>query len=167
MSYQYLGQYEAKVFTFKEFTEIFRNSFALHALYAGYAAALSWTVYTFIFNAVTGSDTSAAVAGALGTLLMLALGAAVTNSAWKAINERREVAFLIGQIKKKYDTTGMVFNDRFEYDRKVTGTLTDARFSKPIDVIFIFHSQTNEAMYLGSHASVDFFPNPLFRPQSY
>lgn len=167
MSYQAPNQYEAKAFSFEEFTQIFRNSFLLQALYAGYAASLSWTIHTLVFSAGTDSDVATFMLGGLSVLTFLALSAVVTNSVWKRKHERREVAFLIGQIKKKYDTTGMVFNDRFEYHRKVTGTLTSANFSKPIDVIFAFHTQTNEAMYLGSHASVDFYPMPLFRPQSY
>lgn len=167
MSYAHLGQYEAKAFSFEEFTKIFRNSFLLQALYAGYSASIYWMIHSLVFSDGTDSDAALACKGGLVILAFVGLGLFVTDSIWKGIKERHEVAYLIGQIKKKYDTTGMVFNDRFEYYRKVTGTLTSANFSKPIDVIFVFHTQTNEAMYLGSHASVDFYPTPLFLPQSY
>lgn len=167
MSYQHLGQYEAKAFSFEEFTEIFRNSLLLQVLYAGYGASICWTIHSLVFSSGADADMATITIGALVILLFIAGAAIVTNSVWKKIQERREVAFLIGQIKKKYDTTGMVFNDRFEYYRKVTGTLTSANFSKPIDVIFVFHTPTNEAMYLGSHASVDFYPTPLFGAQAY
>lgn len=167
MSHQHTGQYEPAELTENDVMEIFRNNYLLWVAYAGFAASLSAAVHVFILRSGSDSDMANIFGALLTALVFVSLFLIVANSAWKRKRERREVEFLVGQIKKKYDTTGMVFNELFQNYRQVTGTLTSANFSKPIDVIFVFHSQTNEAMYLGSHASVDFYPTPLFLPQSY
>jgi hypothetical protein len=160
MSYQYPGQYEAKAFSFEEFTQIFRNSFLLHILYAGYGASISWTLHALVFSAGTDSDKVTFIVGVLSILAFLALGLAITDLTWKRISERREIAFLIEKIKMKYDTTGMVFNDHFQHYRRLNGT-RKVPGTRLIDVVFVFHSKTNEPMFLGSEIKPDFEPQIL------
>jgi hypothetical protein len=166
MSDQHPGQYKAKAFTFEEFTQIFRNSFLLHIFYAGYAASISWTLHTLVFSAATDSDVVTVVVGGLLIAAFLALAVAVTNSAWRRICERREIEFLVSLIEQKYDTTGMVFDDRFGHFDKVTGIRTSTDGSKPIDVMFIFDPRTKEPLYFGSFAGTGFYPTPLFPAKS-
>jgi hypothetical protein len=167
MSDQPSRQYEPQAFSPEEFTQIFRKNFLLWISYASFSASLSFAIHEFVSG--YGSDRDMAyIFGALFfALVFVAQFLLITKSAWEKICERREVAFLIGQIKKKYDTTGMVFNDRFEYSRRVTGVRTDPSGSKPIKVIFVFVPRTNEAMYLRSSENVDFYPTPLFGTHSY
>lgn len=162
MSYQYPGQYKPKAQTFDDVTEMFRNNFLMQILTAGFAASLCAVLQTTILSWYSDGNASS-IRNLLGlTLAFLLLFLVIFEFESTELSKRREVEFLVDRIKSKFDTTGMVFNNRLSYFRKVTGTLASAEgTTDPLDVAFVFHSKTNEPFFVTNSKHPSWYPQRL------